>query len=545
MLVALAAAAAVVLLALSGLTWRADNALYDLLIKRGARAADPRIVVVAIDEQSLAELGRWPWSRRIHAQLVDALSSAGAKGIALDILLSEPALYDPEGDALLTQALSRSRKVVLPVFAEPQQQNGPLVELLPIPEFAASAAALGHADMALDADGVARSMFLRAGLGTPHWPSLALALHQLGTDPLAADEALPGQRNAQAAVTVPHQWVRDHKVLVPFINPPDGFARVSYVDVLKGRVPAAMLKDRWVLVGVTAAGMGSDVATPGWHASAPRLSGVDYQANALNMLLQDSAIVPLSAPAQILLSIGLVLLPLLLYGLPGFRRIYRPIGLALLAVPMLTLLLLWLGYWFAPLSAWLVLGIGAAMRLLRSVQRTRRQAQSDPLTGLANRHRFDEILAQELRMVQRSGQPLSLLLLDVDHFKGLNDKLGHPTGDKVLRSLAGVLKDRARRPRDLVARVGGDEFAILLPETSAQAAAAIATTVHVDLANLATQANAGTPGFTLSVGIHTTRPDASTTPSEVFERSDTALYQAKQAGRNRSATYAEETPGPA
>ena len=545
LLVALIAAAAVVLLALSGLTWRADSALYDMAIKRGTRAADPRIMVVAIDEQSLAELGRWPWSRRIHAQLIDALSAAGTKGIALDILLSEPALYDPEGDALLTQAMNRSRKVVLPVFAEPQQQNGPLVELLPIPEFAASAAALGHVDMALDADGVARSMFLRAGLGTPHWPSLALALHQLGTDPLAADEALPGQHNAQAAVAVPHQWVRDHKVLVPFINPPDGFARVSYVDVLKGRVPAATLKGRWVLVGVTAAGMGSDVATPGWHANAPRLSGVDYQANALNMLLQDNAIVPLSAPAQILLSIGLVLLPLLLYGLPGFRRIYRPIGLALLAVPVLSLVLLWQGYWFAPLSAWLVLGIGAAMRLLRSVQRTRRQAQSDPLTGLANRHRFDEILAQELRMAQRSGQPMSLLLLDVDHFKGLNDKLGHPAGDQVLRSLAGVLKNRARRPRDLVARVGGDEFAILLPETSAQAAAAIATTVHVDLANLATQANAGTPGFTLSIGIHTAQPGVSTTPSEVFEHSDTALYRAKQAGRNRSATSTEETPGPA
>ena len=545
LLTAMGASAVVILLVLSGITWRADTALYDLLVQRSAHAADERILVVAVDEKSLAELGRWPWSRRVHAQLIDALSASGAKSIALDILLSEPALYDPEGDALLTQALTRSHKVVLPVFAEPQQQNGPLVELLPIPEFAASAAALGHVDMALYSDGVARSMFLRAGLGTPHWPSLALALHQLGNEPGESDGNLPGLRNPQAGTVAPQDWVRDHEVLVPYVNPPHGFKRVSYSDVLNDRVPAAQLKDRWILVGVTAAGMGGDVATPGWHANAPRLSGVDYQANALNMLLQDSAIVPLSTVAQSLLSIFLVVLPLLIYGLPGFRKISTPIVLALLAVPLVTLLLLWQGYWFAPLSAWVVLCIGTGMRLVRVVRRTQRRAQSDPLTGLANRHRFDEALALELRSAQRSGQPLSLLLLDVDHFKGLNDSQGHPAGDKVLRTLSGVLRDRARRPRDLVARLGGDEFAILLPETSSQAAAAIATTVHVDLANLAAQNNAASPAFTISVGIHTTRQGETTTATEVFERTDAALYQAKQAGRNRSATHGEETLSPA
>ena len=92
LLTALGAAAAVILLVLSGISWRADTALYDLLVKRGAQTADERILVVAIDEKSLAELGRWPWSRRIHAQLVDALAAAGAEVVALDILLSEPAL---------------------------------------------------------------------------------------------------------------------------------------------------------------------------------------------------------------------------------------------------------------------------------------------------------------------------------------------------------------------------------------------------------------------------------------------------------------------
>lgn len=539
LLTALGGAAVVTLLVLSGLTWRVDAWLYDALMRHTAPAADDRILVVAVDEKSLAEIGRWPWSRRIHAQLIDRLTAAGARGVALDILLSEPALYDPEGDALLAQALNRSGKVVLPVYAEPQQRGGAAVELIPIPEFAASAAALGHVDMPLDADGVARSAFLRAGLGSPHWPSLAQALAQLGSDPQASAD-LPGLRNTESAEASPQTWVRDNQVLVPYVQSPDDFRQASYSDVLNGRVPASLLRGRWIIVGVTAAGMGNEITAPGWHSNAPRLSGVDYQANALNMLINEQATVPLSIAAQVCLSILLVVLPLLLYGLPGMRPIWKPLLVALLAVPLVTFLLLRFGHWwFAPTSALIVLCIGAAMRLARGLRRTQRQAHSDPLTGLANRNVFDEALEHELRQARRNGQPLSLLLLDVDYFKRLNDSLGHPTGDEVLRALASVLRARARRPRDLVARLGGDEFAVMLPETTPQAAAAIATTVHVDLANLSARGTGNgspaLPPFTISVGIHTTRQGDEMTAEEAFERADAALYQAKQAGRNRSA----------
>ena len=145
LLTAVGAAALAVLVTLSGLTAAPDAWVYDRLVRGAAPEADPRIVVVDIDQKSLAELGRWPWSRRVHAQLVDRLRLAEAKGIAFNILLSEPALFDPEGDALLARAISRSGRVVLPVLAEPVQRNGASVELMPIPEFAASAASLGHA----------------------------------------------------------------------------------------------------------------------------------------------------------------------------------------------------------------------------------------------------------------------------------------------------------------------------------------------------------------------------------------------------------------
>jgi diguanylate cyclase (GGDEF)-like protein len=538
LLTALAAASLVALLHLSGVTWRADARTYDSLAQISSRAADDRIVIVAIDEKSLTELGRWPWSRRTHAELLGRLGDAGVRGVALNILLSEPALFDPEGDALLAQALNRSGKVVLPVYAEAERLNGPSVELMPIPEFAAAAASLGHVDMALDGDGMARSMFLRAGLGSPHWPSLALALIQIGNDPNPSAE-LPGLRVADLKDASPHRWVRDYQVLIPYADPPDGFQSVSYVDVLKGRVPTALLRGRWVLVGVTAAGMGDEPAAPGWQATQPRMSGIDYQANALNMLMHDDAVVPLSITSQILLSILMAILPLLLLGLPGLHRIWRPVLIALVAVPLLSWLLLeFAQVWYPPVPALAVLGMGAFLLILRLLRRTRLQAQSDPLTGLANRIKFDEELEQELRSSRRSGQPLSLLLLDIDHFKRLNDGLGHPAGDEVLRALSTILRGRARRPRDLVARLGGDEFAVLLPETTPQAAAAIATTIHVDLANLSSRAgnHMPLPPFTASIGIHTTQSEEETA-AYVFELADNALYQAKQAGRNRSFSH--------
>src|SRR5664280_2921064 len=119
-----------------------------------------------------------------------------------------------------------------------------------------------------------------------------------------------------------------------------------------------------------------------------------------------------------------------------------------------------------PVSAPLVLArVKTQLRVKRMGDELRRIATTDGLTGVANRRRFDESLEREWRRARRSGDPLALLMIDIDHFKLFNDRYGHPAGDACLRSVAQALVGASLRPADLVARYGGEEFVVLLPKT--------------------------------------------------------------------------------
>jgi len=162
-------------------------------------------------------------------------------------------------------------------------------------------------------------------------------------------------------------------------------------------------------------------------------------------------------------------------------------------------------------------------------------AALDGLTGIPNRRRFDEALAQEWSRCQRSGLPLSLIVADVDQFKQYNDTLGHAAGDRVLQDVAAALRQAARRPGDLAARYGGEEFVLLLPETDAPQAQQLADELLQRMAarKLPHPAASAAPCVTLSLGGITTIPASSVVAPDFFERADTALYQAKAQGRNR------------
>ena len=163
---------------------------------------------------------------------------------------------------------------------------------------------------------------------------------------------------------------------------------------------------------------------------------------------------------------------------------------------------------------------------------------TDALTGLANRRHFDLALVEEWARAQRSGQPLALLMVDVDFFKPYNDHYGHQAGDDCLRRVAHFLRGAARRAGDLVARYGGEEFAVVAADTDLAAALSLAEAMRATVAAAAiphavTPVAGGTA--TVSIGVAVTVPKFGETPERLLLRADAALYLAKSQGRNRVA----------
>ncbi|EJE54955.1 diguanylate cyclase (GGDEF) domain-containing protein [Acidovorax sp. CF316] len=165
------------------------------------------------------------------------------------------------------------------------------------------------------------------------------------------------------------------------------------------------------------------------------------------------------------------------------------------------------------------------------------QARTDALTGLLNRRGFDSRMEFALALARRSGRPLSLVSVDVDHFKRVNDSFGHEAGDEVLRRLALTLQQRLRAS-DVIARLGGEEFAVVLPDTDLDGARAIAQSI-VD--GMAAQDDPLVGRITVSAGIASLRPGQDSA-HEMMRRSDAALYEAKGQGRNRVCVEPEAGP---
>jgi diguanylate cyclase (GGDEF)-like protein len=160
----------------------------------------------------------------------------------------------------------------------------------------------------------------------------------------------------------------------------------------------------------------------------------------------------------------------------------------------------------------------------------REAALIDPLTGVANRRGFDAGVAQMLARARRDGSSTALLLLDLDHFKAVNDTWGHQVGDHVLQAVARAVEQQLRRG-DVVARLGGEEFAVALAGSGADQAAMLAEAMRRAVAALDIRRGEASIGLTVSIGVAALR--AADSLDALFSRADAALYRAKTAGRNR------------
>ncbi|MCD8489210.1 MAG: PAS domain S-box protein [Desertifilum sp.] len=176
-------------------------------------------------------------------------------------------------------------------------------------------------------------------------------------------------------------------------------------------------------------------------------------------------------------------------------------------------------------------------RLEQANQQLQKLATIDSLTGLANRRRFDEYLNEQWRSLTRDRKPLSLILCDIDFFKLYNDFFGHLGGDFCLQHVAQVLEGMARRPADLVSRYGGEEFAIILPQTPVQGAIQVAESIRQAVKDLKMShpGSRVSPYVTFSLGVASTVPCADVLPDVLIATADTALYEAKDRGRDRVA----------
>ncbi len=378
LVIALLATLAAAGLQRTALVEHVDLFAFDRLAPMLAAPADDRVVVVEIDQQSLEQHGRWPWSRTLHATLIDRLAAAGPKVIAYDVLFAEPSSREPEADLALVSAVRRAGNVVLPVIAELRARHLPPLEQLPFGDLSEAAAALGHGHLNVDSDGRLRRLQLRAGIGEAYWPAMASAVYGLaiGAPTTPLHQLTPGAEPLRLG------WIADHEVLVPIPAGPFNLRFYSAADMLHEPVQHAM-DGAIVLVGVTARGLATWVDA-GSSAVAKLIPPIYFQAFAVQALLNEKTLSIASSPviAAAALAFG-AFLPWLvsLFAAPDRARInfflapLMPLGIGLVALLGWRLML--------PFASVIVLltVVVLGLRMLEVVERLR-QAQLE--RGLAH-----------------------------------------------------------------------------------------------------------------------------------------------------------------
>jgi CHASE2 domain-containing sensor protein/nitrogen-specific signal transduction histidine kinase len=376
---------------------RLDAVLYDLGLALWAKPPRDEVLIVAIDDDSLAQVGRWPWRRPVTALLLERLQAAGPRVIGVDLLLTEPAV----GDERIGAAAAGPAPVVLPIAreADPQGDGAPL---LPVPAIG-SGRALAHVEFRIDVDGLVRGLYLTEG----GFPAMARRLAFPELPQLATQDAVAGMlRNAA--------WSRADYVRIGATDSP--VRQVSAAAVMRGDVPVEVIRDRIVLIGATARGLGDVHATtlyPG-HATVP---GVELHAAAVGAMLDGRLI--RDAPHGLRLAVSAAVLLAVLAALYATEP---RTGLACVAVAMTlsaaaAIAAIGAGWWLAPGALLAVLGLAfplwswrrlhaASVGLIAQATRLEADAVPDPAAG---QRRPIEPIAQRLQRLEHAAERITVL----------------------------------------------------------------------------------------------------------------------------------------
>jgi len=305
--IALLATALVTVLVFGRLTERVDYILYDHALASTERAPPDDIVIVAIDNRSLEAIGRWPWPRRIHADLLNKLTEAHPRTVGYDVLFIEPTA----DDVLLAGAIRRNRTYLPLVIDVPGSNGAPYDIAMPSGALAAAAAGIAHVNLHFDGDRVIRQAYLEESDGTRAWLQLGALMAGLKAE---------GRTTGGAA-----GLQQERPVLIPYGGATGHIPAISFVDLLDGSVPPELLADRHVLIGATADGLGDSYPTPK-SGETSQMSGVEIQAHLLDALLRGDAIIP--ASRAWIFGEALATIAILLAGLLWLR----PRGIAIMTV---------------------------------------------------------------------------------------------------------------------------------------------------------------------------------------------------------------------
>ena len=310
------------------------NHVYDLCFRlRGAVEPDRRVLIAAVDEQTLRRLGRWPLRRAHYARLLSQLSQASVVGF--DIIMAEPA----EDDALLARAVAQHDRVVFPLYIE----NTPFEVS---PPSLISACPAGHVHMEPDIDGVIRRAYHTLYFAGRRLPSFTSVIYEKLTG-----VALPRQPRPAGSgdPTAPASIVQMDARQINYYGPPGTFPRIPLADIAEGKYPPDFFKNRIVLVGVTSAGLDDEVLTP-FSQQRNRMSGIETQANILANLLDHRLIIDI--PAALILALSLLLaLPFLFFFIKNNGRRTLLVWFLGIAAAFLGSFLVFVagGFWFNPL----------------------------------------------------------------------------------------------------------------------------------------------------------------------------------------------------
>lgn len=394
---------------------RLDYVVYDLGQKLRLNSAPKDIIIVAIDEISLSQIGRWPWPREVHARLIDQLKSAGARVIALDIILSEQDKKNILEDDLLSASIRQAENVVLPVLIETTRTNGQLIETLPLTKFATHAADLGRVHAVLDEDGIVRSFYLFEGIGAPAWQHFSQAILNVANKQPSKNGVVDFDQTRLLTL------VQQQQRKINFLAPNDHFDTISYSQVLKGEYPQGLFQDKIVFVGATASGMNDLLSTPVSSFGQP-MPGVEVHANIFETIRNKLYILDVSLPAKIIILLTLALLPLLwIPKLSAFTGLISNLVYFLLVLATMAVLPKTICFWIPPSAALFSIFIAYPVWSWRKLEAARRYLDQEldflqqnlsnmqNLDRLDNQQTFDKfdarieqvrIASQQLRFLQ-------------------------------------------------------------------------------------------------------------------------------------------------